>query len=107
MDAEITGKDEEVVAMAIAIASSHLHDTGLPQTLLDTAAASPLALYIAIKYLQSLPEWDEERINEHPMKAILLSRYPDFVEQALKTDPQPADMADISFGRHPNHYFVT
>jgi hypothetical protein len=91
LDGDITGKDESVVAQAIAMAAVHLKEVTLPQTLLQVAPAAPLALYIAVKYLQSLPEWDGERIIEHPMKAILLGRYPDFVEQALNIDPAPAD----------------
>lgn len=93
MDGDITGKDEAVVAEAMVLAAAHWNNVTLPQALLGAAQGSPLALYIAIKYLQSLPDWDEERIKEHPMKAILLGRYPDFVEQALETDPEPADIA--------------
>jgi hypothetical protein len=51
-----------------------------------------LALYIAVKYLQSLPEDDDLRIWEYGMKAILLGRYPDFVNEALSSDPSPPDL---------------
>jgi hypothetical protein len=91
LDGDITGKDESIVAQAIAIAAVHLKEVTVPQALLQVAPLAPLALYIAVKYLQSLPEWDGERINEHPMKAILLGRYSEFVEQARKIDPEPAD----------------
>jgi hypothetical protein len=93
MDGDITGKDEAIVAEAMVIAAAHWTTHTLPKRLADTAPATPMALYIAVKYLQSLPDWDEARAKEYPMTAILVGRYPDFVEHALETDPAPADLA--------------
>ena len=86
MNDDVTGKDEAITARAIAMAATHWDAYKPPEQLLNAAHAAPLALYIAIKYLQSLPEEDELRINECAMKAILLGRYPDFVKEAFASD---------------------
>jgi hypothetical protein len=90
---DVTGKDEAVIAEAMVMAAAHW-DTWPPRPKrpLSAARAAPSALYIAIKYLQSLSEEDERRINEYAMKVILLARYPDFVKEALAADPTPADL---------------
>jgi hypothetical protein len=58
-----------------------------PANLVNLANANPLALYIAIKYLQSLPKARELRESEPDMRAVLIACYPDFVKEALATDP--------------------
>lgn len=92
MDGDVTGKDEAILAEALVIAAAHWSTYPLPQELL-AAPATPLALYIAIKYLQSLPPEHEHRIHEYAMKLILVERYTDFAERALGTDPAPAELA--------------
>ena len=92
MQDDVTGKDDAITAQAIVIAATNRRDHSVPEELSSVAAAEPLALYIAIKFLQSLPEEDELRIEEHAMRAVLLGRYADFVDQALAADPMPPDL---------------
>jgi hypothetical protein len=92
MQDDVTGKDDAITAQAIVIAATHRPDHSVPGELVRVAAAEPLALYIAIKYLQSLPEEDELRDCEYGMKAVLLGRYAEFVDKALVADPSPPDL---------------
>jgi hypothetical protein len=92
MNDDVTGKDDAITAQAIAIAATHREAYQLPRELLSAARVEPLALYIAVKYLQSLPEDDDLRIDEYAMKAILLGRYADFVERAVASDPSPPNL---------------
>jgi hypothetical protein len=96
MSDDVTGKDEVITAQAIALAATHWDTYKPPEQLLEAARAEPLALYIAIKYLQSLPEEDDVRVNEHAMKAVLLGRYPYFVKEALASDCSPPDLVLFS-----------
>ena len=89
MSDDVTGKDEAITAQAIVMAATsqaivmaatYWDAYKPPEQLLKAAHAAPLALYTAIKYLQSLPREDDLRVNEYAMKAILLGRYPDFVK---------------------------
>ena len=91
MDGDVTGKDNVILAEALVIAAAHWSNYPLPQELL-AAPATPLALYIAIKHLQSLPPEHEERIHEYAIKLILVERYADFVERALEADSAPANL---------------
>ena len=85
-------RGKALLAQAIEMSTAHWDTYPPPANLLTVANANPLALYIAIKYLQSLPEVHELRENEPEMRAILLACYPDFVKEALVTDPKPADL---------------
>ena len=93
MNDDVTGNDEAITAQAMAIAATHRDACQLPAELLNSSQVAPLVLYIAVKYLQSLPEGDELRIGEYAMKAILLGRYADFVKKALTSDPSPPNLA--------------
>ena len=86
MSDDVTGKDEVITAHAIALAATHWDTYRPPKQLLEAANVGPLALYVVIKYLQSLPADDDLRVNEHAMKAILLGRFPYFVKEALASD---------------------
>ena len=96
MSDDVTGKDEAITAQAIVMAGTHWDAYKPPEQLLKAAHAAPLALYTAIKYLQSLPREDDLRVNEYAMKAILLGRYPDFVKQALASNSSPPDLVLFS-----------
>ena len=93
MHNDVTGNDEAITAEAIVIAVNNRDNHPLPEKLSNAAKAEPLALYIAIKYLQSLPQDDERRSREYALKAVLLGRYSDFVEEALSSDPSPPDLS--------------
>jgi hypothetical protein len=90
---DVTGKGEAITAQAIVIAAAHRYEEEVPSELLANADPAPLALYIAVKYLQSLPQDDELRIWEHGMKAVLVGRYGHFVEQALSSDRSPPELS--------------
>jgi hypothetical protein len=47
-----------------------------------------LALYLAIKYQQSLPKKERMKSEVEEMKQLLLSHFPDSVKEALATDPK-------------------
>ena len=96
MSDDVTGKDEVITAHAIALAATHWDNYRPPEQLLEAAHVEPLALYVAIKYLQSLPAEDDLRVNEHAMKAILLGRFPYFVKEALASDSSPPDLVLFS-----------
>ena len=91
-ETDIPGRDEAIIAQAMVMAAAHWDSYSTPQSMLSVAWAVPLALYIAIKYLQSLPEEKRKRSDEDEMKAILLARFPDFVTEVLAADPTPADL---------------
>jgi hypothetical protein len=96
MNDDVTGKDEAITAQAIVIAAAHRYEEELPNELLGSAELAPLALYVAVKYLQSLPEDDDLRIWECGMKAVLVGRYGDFVEQALSLDHSPPELSLVT-----------
>jgi hypothetical protein len=88
---DVTGKDEAVIAEALVLAAANRLACPIPYAL-RAAPTSPLALYIAVKYLATLSENDETRLHEHAMKAILVGRYPEFVQAALALDPDPPNL---------------
>ena len=96
MSDDVTGKDEVITAHAIALAATRWDTYRPPKQLLEAAHVEPLELYVAIKYLQSLPADDDLRVNEHAMKAILLGRFPYFVKEALASDSSPPDLVLFS-----------
>lgn len=92
MSDDVTGDDEAIIARALAIATIHRAPNEVPGRLIQTADPAPLALYIALKFLQSLPRDDELRAEEYGMKAVLCGRYSEFVGVALSSDPSPPDI---------------
>ena len=89
MSDDVTGDDEAIIPRALAIATIH---RAVPGRLIQTADPAPLALYIALKFLQFLPRDDELRAEEYGMKAVLCGRYSEFVGVALSSDPSPPDI---------------
>jgi len=81
-----------LLAQAIVMSTAYWNTCPPPANLVNVANANPLALYIAIKFLQSLPKDHELRESEPEMRAVLLACYPNFVREALATDPKPADL---------------
>jgi hypothetical protein len=92
MQADFTDRDKPILAQAMVMAAAYWDAAALPRALVTPANAMPLALYVALKYLQSLSDAEREESNETAMRAILLVGYPAFVKLALRVDPTPADL---------------
>ena len=91
---DLVSRNQQIIAMSISMARAYWETNRPPPNLMaDSTQAIPLALYLAIKYQQSLPKKERMKFEEEEMKQILLSHFPDFVKEALATDPKPPILA--------------